>query len=336
MGVLDWTNEYLNPFAESNRERQVREDKERLARERKPGKRMSREEFLREQEAAGSPVDQGTGRSYRETFADQDRGESGTRSANTPMGRAGGASELGAWDPGEIFTVGGGGAEGAGDQKRIRELMQLFGLSEGDVWARFKADDGVHVRAGDYLQTMFAWKSHEIEGWQRRLYKAGLLGRNPEAITWGVMDEVTVQGSATLMGRAARYMAAGQDRTISEVLAEAERERGQTAVKTSGYGQSEAHLREAMGSLLGRKPNAREVRRFKRRLNNAERSTVNAGIPGLDISPDDIEEDDDDFREGDAGLLAETEVLAENGVEHVQYAASAFTDTFERMMTGGR
>ena len=268
----------------------------------------------------------------------------GTVTANTPMGRP---SDIGTFEPfGPVATVGGpGGGTGntAGmsnaEPARYQRWASLYGLDFGDVSNMVRGDDGRERRAGEFLDDLFEWDGAKVEAWQRRLYSAGLLGKDPSAVTWGVADEATVVSTARILNRAARYNATGVDKGLSEVLAEAERqgaESRQAAVKTSGYGEAEGQLRNAMTALLGRKPNAREVRRFKRRLNEAERSTADDDMEGLPfgLSPNDVDDDDDDFREGDAGLLAENEILAENGQEFVEQQSNRYTNVFERLMVG--
>lgn len=231
------------------------------------------------------------------------------------------------------------------EAKRVAELMAWYGIDA--TTARKKVFDGGRQRLfGDVLTDMHRYDPTQVQQLQKRLYRGGFFGqkRIGQAVT-GRWDADTVNAAVRMFEEASRVTAANPDdrRSWDEVLAAAEQSGGGGAGEgpgrqPSGYGAAQEQLRGAMKALLGRDPNAREVRRFKRRLNNAERSIEDPGedfpLKQFGLSPDDVEDDDDGFREGDAGLLAETEVLGNNGVEHAQYQSGKYASLFENMMVG--
>jgi hypothetical protein len=301
MGFLDWTNE-ANPLFDSNKERAE--------------KAAKAEERKRENLAAGAAM-------RRENLAD-----------------------IGQYSVGNVSTV--GTSMPPTQARAIR-----YGITEQVSGTTFLDPSGKEVQVGVFLDQIHQLDATRLEDLQRRLYRGGFYGATkPEDIAFGDVDAQTLGAATSAAMQAVRYSANG-DVTFDDVLQRAEDANGdvlagdgtkvQRTVNLSTEGDANALLRSAMQNLLGRKPNAKEVRRFQRHLNTAERAnpatrtTTGEGLTGdafADLSVDTEEVQDGGFAEGDAGLLAEEEILKENGVESNAFQMGQFATAFEKLMVG--
>lgn len=299
MGLLDWSNEYVNPFADSHRERAEREEKAKR-------KRDARSEVPRH--------------------------------------------------PNDLMNPGAGGVavpapNADTPEARMAILARNYGVDE-DTVRREVLDGGARKNIGEMLAELHKFSDEEVERLQRQLLRGGFYRESIKAkdVRWRRWDLDTLNATVNMLNESSRMNASGDERDWREVLAEAESggvdEQGQgkrsvtaSVANLSTRGEARQTLRQAMQDLLGRDPTSKEVRRFHRRMNEQEqanpvqRRQVGLGFDDIETDTDEIQ--DGGFAEGDAEMLAEEDILAENGVEAGAYRIGRATNIFESMMTGG-
>lgn len=245
-----------------------------------------------------------------------------------------------------------GGVAVADPYKLSKRWQEQYGVPT-DVAGRLVLDeDHTNRTILDMIQEMHRYDSASIEALQQDLYRAGFYTSKPTIN--GRWDADTLSATINMFEEHSRSVAAGGQDTWKDFLggaasqAEAEGGTGPTTKTTtsstvtlSSSGDANAVLRSAMRSLLGRAPNSREVRRFKRELNAAERANPTLTTSTVEGSndPNFGPTEKSRFTEGgideaDMTTLATNEVNEENGVERNRFGVMDYMSAFEEAIGG--